>query len=362
MKQRPSFITFLGRIDGLPIAVVLLILYGVFVVTAPTVFTHAAIYMSFLETIPPELIVAFGLTLVITAGEIDLSFPAVIAFSGFVFTWVNNNFDPAWSAWAALVLALGAGALIGYINGIMVARIGVPSIMATLATQFFWYGITILLAGGLTVAIKDVTNNVFHKIFVSQIFGGDVFAGGIPVQAFWALGLGIFLWFLLNRHKFGEAVSFIGDNPNVARVMGINVEVTRIRLFTLHGVISAFAGIILTLDIGVFFPTQGNFLLPVMAAVFIGGTSIAGGAGSIAGTFFGAFVIGSLEAGIVATTISGYFVQVVEGLVMGASIILNAMLGEGRMAGVTNSLRRWGVPIGGNRREAALRQDDPASE
>ena len=362
MKQRPSVITFLGGIEGLPIAVVLLILYGVFIVTAPTVFLHAAIYMSFLETIPPELIVAFGLTLVITAGEIDLSFPAVIAFSGFVFTWVNNNFDPAWSAWAALVAALGAGALIGYINGIMVARIGVPSIMATLATQFFWYGITILLAGGLTIAIKDVTNNALHRIFVSQIFGGPVFAGGIPVQAFWALGLGVILWFILNRHKFGEAVSFIGDNPNVARVMGINVEVTRIRLFTLHGVISAFAGIILTLDIGVFFPTQGNFLLPVMAAVFIGGTSIAGGAGSIAGTFFGAFVIGSLEAGIVATTISGYFVQVVEGLVMGASIILNAMLGEGRMAGVSDSLRHWGIPIGLNRREEALTQDDPALE
>ena len=84
------------------------------------------------------------------------------------------------------------------------------------------------------------------------------------------------------------------------------------------GVIAAFAGLLLTLEINVFFPTQGSgFLLPTMAAVFIGGTSIAGGLGSIAGTFFGAYIIGSLEAGVVATTISGYWVQLIEGLVMG---------------------------------------------
>ena len=95
---------------------------------------------------------------------------------------------------------------------------------------------------------------------------------------------------------------FIGDNANVARVMGINVEATRIKLFTVMGVIAAFAGLLLTLEINVFYPTQGQgFMLPVMAAVFVGGTSIAGGLGSIVGTFFGAYIIGSLEAGVVAT-------------------------------------------------------------
>jgi simple sugar transport system permease protein len=82
-----------------------------------------------------------------------------------------------------------------------------------------------------------------------------------------------------------------------------------------------------------------------MASVFVGGTSIAGGAGSIVGTFFGAYVIGSLEAGVVATTISGYWVQTVEGLVMGAVIVLNALVGEGRVAAISNRLRHWGVPV-----------------
>ncbi len=81
---------------------------------------------------------------------------------------------------------------------------------------------------------------------------------------------------------------------------------------------------LLTLEMNVFFPTQGQgMLLPVMAAVFIGGTSIAGGAGVIVGTFFGSYIIGSLEAGVVATGISGFWVQLVEGLVMAGSVILN---------------------------------------
>lgn len=356
MKPVRSLLKFLGTLEGLPIALVLLVLYIVLILAAPTVFLHSLIYMSFLETVPPTLIVALGLTLVITAGEIDLSFPAVVALSGFAFSWAWKTFDPAYGAWIGIVLALAAGALVGYINGVMVARIHVPSIMATLAANFFWYGITILLAGGLSVALKGNQDNFVHQIFVSRLFDT------VPIQAFWALGLAVVLWFVLNRHKFGEAVMFIGDNANVARVMGVNVEVTKIRLFTMQGMIAAFSGIIVTLDIGVFYPDQGNFLLPAMASVFIGGTSIAGGAGSVFGTLFGAYIIGSLEAGVVATTISGYWVQVVEGVVMAAVIVLNALTGEGNMAALSSRLRHWSAPIQANPTVGLLQKDDTAPD
>src|SRR5258708_6916381 len=209
MNQRWSFFSALGRLEGLPIVIVLLVLYGALMLSAPTVFLRwpPLIYMSFLETVPPELIVALGLTLVITAGEIDLSFPAVIAFAGLAFSWAYR-LDPVWGAWFGIVLALAAGALVGYINGFMVARFHVPSIMATLASQFFWYGVTILLAGGLSVALKDTSNNFVHEMFVTRI------GGLVPAQALWTLALAVVLWFILNRHKFGEAVSFIGDNAN----------------------------------------------------------------------------------------------------------------------------------------------------
>jgi simple sugar transport system permease protein len=341
MKQKSSLFAFLGKIEGLPIALVLVLLYTVFLFTAPQVFTGYRIYMSFLQTVPPMLILALGLTLVITAGEIDLSFASVVAFSGFIFSWIYKTYDPYWAGavWVAIILALAGGALIGYLNGVLIAKIGVPSIMATLAAGFFWSGLTVLLAGGLSWNIKEIQSNIVHEIFTGRIFGV------VPAQAFWALGLTVFLWFILNRHKFGESLMFIGDNENVARVMGINVEATKIQLFTLNGLIAAFASLLLTIEMNTFWTTQGQgYLLPTMAAVFIGGTSIAGGEGLIFGTFFGAYIIGSLEAGVVATGIGGYWTALVTGVVMGASMVLNIFIGEGRFTGFSSRLRHWGIP------------------
>ena len=349
-----SLFKFLGRLEGFAIAMVLLVLYLALIIAAPTVFTHSLIYISFLETVPPTLIAALGLTLVITAGEIDLSFPAVVSLSGFALSWGWKTFDPTYGAWIGICLALGAGALVGYINGVLVARIGVPSIMATLAANFFWYGISILLAGGLQATLKGSESNFVHELFVGRLFGS------VPAQAIWSLALAVLLWFILNRHKFGESVMFVGDNANVARVMGVNVEATRIRLFALHGMIAAFSGIIVTLDIGVFYPDQGNFLLPAMASVFVGGTSIAGGVGSIFGTFFGSYVIGSLAAGVVATTISGYWVQVVEGGVMAAVVVLNAATDKGGLAQLLGRFRHWSAPVAGNSASELLQKDDTA--
>ncbi len=172
------------------------------------------------------------------------------------------------------------------------------------------------------------------------------------------LALTIVMWFILNRHKFGESVMFIGDNANVARVMGVNVEVTRIQVFTLMGAIAAFAGVILTMEMGVFYPTQGQgMLLPVMAAVFIGGTSMAGGVGVIVGTFFGSYVIGSLEAGVVATGVSGFWTQLVQGLVMGRSIVHQHLDGAGpvrRARRTVPSLGRDYAPGHGQRRSTPI--------
>jgi simple sugar transport system permease protein len=337
MRSQNSFLKFISKIEGLPVLGVLLILLSVFLITAPDVFTHYLIYMSFLQTVPPQLVLALGLTLVITAGEMDLSFPAVVALSGFVFSWFFKHWDSPFSPWVGFILALGAGALVGYLNGFLVARLRVPSIMATLASQFFWYGITILLAGGLQVDIGKIEVTPIHAIFTGRLF--DI----IPAQALWSLGLAILLWFILNRHVFGEAIMFIGDNPNVAQVMGIDVEATKIKLFTLMGVISAFAGLLLTIEINVFFPTQGSgFMLGVMATVFIGGTLISGGQGSIFGTLFGAYIIGSLQAGVVATGVTSYWVQSVMGLIMVLAVVINVLIGEGRMGEITSAFSRWG--------------------
>lgn len=329
MQQNKSilhrFLYISSKIKALPIFGVYAILLCIFMILSPKVFFRPLIYMSFLQTVPPQLILALGLTLVITAGEIDLSFSAVIAFSGFLFSYVYKySGQNEYAAWLALIAALAGGALVGFTNGLLIAKLKVPSIMATLASQFFWNGLTVLLCGGLSLNIKSIRGTFIHNVFVGRLFGL------IPVQAVWGLVLAIFLWFILNRHRFGESIMFIGDNPGVAQVMGVNIEQTKIKLFTLQGLLAGFAAVLLTLEMINFWSTQGTgFLLPVMAAVFIGGTSIAGGEGIIFGSFFGAYIIGSLEAGVVATGIGGYWVRLTEGLVMAGSMILNVIIKGG---------------------------------
>ena len=320
MKHLKVSIAKLVKIEGLTITSVFFALMIVFVITAPRVFTGYRIYMSFLQTVPPLLILALGLTLVITAGEMDLSFSAIIAFSGFVFCYIFRTFG---TPWLAFILALSSGALVGFINGWLVAKVGIPSIMATLAAQFFWNGLTILLSGGLSWNTKEIRPYFIHTLFVGRI------GGLIPAQSLWGIAVAVFLWFILNRHTFGEHILFIGDNEEVAKVMGVNVTATKIKLFVFMGVISAFAGVLLTLEMINFWTTQGaGLLLPTMAAVFIGGTSITGGYGTIIGSFFGAYIVGSLEAGVVASGIGGYWTRLVTGLVMAASVSLNIILNK----------------------------------
>ena len=214
-------------------------------------------------------------------------------------------------------LAIGAGAFIGLINGLIVAYVGVPSIIATLATQFFWGGITTVISGGLSYSLRTVDETSMWAVLVGKI-------GDFPIQALWAIGLAILLWFILNRHRFGEHVLFIGDNANVARVVGVNVDRERVKLFTLMGALAGFAAVLLTLENRNFFNTQGQgYLLIALASVFIGGTSIFGGQATIVGTFFGAFIISIIEAGLTATGIQGFWVRAVVGLVFLAAVIFH---------------------------------------
>jgi len=139
------------------------------------------------------------------------------------------------------------------------------------------------------------------------------------------------LWFILNRHRFGENILFIGDNMQVAQVMGVNVARMKIKLFTLMGGLSAFAAVLLTLEMTTYWTTQGSgYLLIVMASVFIGGTSIFGGEGTIIGTLFGSFIVGSIEAGIVASGLGGFWTRLIDGLVLIIAVSLNILISRGR--------------------------------
>jgi simple sugar transport system permease protein len=317
-------------LEGTAIIVVLALLIALFMVSAPRTFLGYRIYMAFLASVPPPLVLALGLTFVVIAGEMDLSFPSIVAFASYVFSALFKFHDLTFVA-VAVTLVLSAG--LGLINGIIVTELGIPSMIATLATLFFWGGLVTIISNGLTIAIPAVEDTLVHAVFAGRI-------GAFPVQSLWALATAGLLWFVLNRHPFGENVLFLGDNAKVAHVVGIPVVATRVKVFTLMGLLSGFAGILLTLETTTYFPNQGmGYLLIVVASVFIGGTSIFGGAGTIVGTVAGSLIVAMIEAGLVASGVQGFWTRFFIGVVFVASVTLNAALEDPDRVPILRRLR-----------------------
>jgi simple sugar transport system permease protein len=335
---------FFQRLEGLPIFIVFLLLLILFMYLAPEVFLRPFQYTTFLSTLPPVILLATGLTFIIGAGEIDLCFPAILGFSGFVFALVFKE-GPGWLVatfhagqesflgspfaadlvrWLGVLLALLSGLLVGFINGWLVAKIGIPSFIATLGTQFFWYGMATVLSGGKSYALRGAEESTVWAVLVGRPFAGSSvdWVQQLPIQSLWTAIIVVIMWFILNRHRFGEHTLFIGDSNDVSRVVGINVDREKIKLFTLMGALAAVAAIFLTLENKNYFGNQGQgYLLIAIASVLIGGTSIFGGRATIVGTVFGCFIIAMVEPGLVATGLTGAWVNTVRGLIFLVSII-----------------------------------------
>ena len=143
----------------------------------------------------------------------------------------------------------------------------------------------------------------------------------------WTVFVALLMGLLLNRHRFGAHVYLIGDNIESARLMGINVRQRKTALFVLMAVAAAFAGLIASLEVTYYWPTLGDgYLLTTIASVFLGGTSVFGGTGTIAGTLVACFIIGAINAGVVAIGLTGFWTQLIYGLIIVISVTLQTVL------------------------------------
>jgi simple sugar transport system permease protein len=293
------------------------LLWLIFIVLAPRTFLGDRIYLSFAETTPFFAIIALPLTMVIVTGDMDLSFPSIMALGmvGFVGIWNLTGSVVLGTAAALLV-----GALAGLFNGLLVTYVGIPSLVVTIGTQFFFRGLTLVLVDGRSYALVDTQASPAYEILVGRLFG-------IPMEFVWLVLAAVATWLLLNRHRLGQNAYVVGDNRQAAALMGIPIRRTRITLFVLTGLAAAFAGLLNSLQIVNFYPTMGDgYLLPTLAAIFVGGTSVFGGRGSIWGTFIGAFMIGGITAGIVAVGLTDYYTNLIYGAVVLISVSIHALL------------------------------------
>lgn len=297
-----------------------LALLGLFMLTGTRSFLSWPIYESLLSTIPLYGFMALSLTLVIAAGEMDLCFPSTVAVAGFVFALTALGTGQVWLGVLAATLA-GIG--IGLVNGFIIAYIGVPSIIATIGTQFFWRGAIMILSQGTALGLAELNDSVTHAVIIGRL------GGVLPMQAVWLILLAGALWLLLNRHPIGDTILFTGENSEIASRLGINVPLARLGIHTLMGGVAGFAGAVACLEMGSWWPTQGDgYMLLVFAAVFIGGTNVFGGSGKLYGTLIGLAIVGMIEAGIVSSGLSGFWTRAVHGMVIVFAVSCYAVLSD----------------------------------
>ncbi len=323
-----------ARRNALQIGIVFvaLFIWVLFLIGAPRTFMSFNIYNAFLITTPYFAMVAIPLTLVIITAEIDLSFGSIMAWgmTGFDVIYAGIQIPTPFGAigfagtqnfWVSFVACLLFGVFAGLINGLIVVKIGVPSLVATIGTQFFWAGMVILVTNAQGMGLTFLQDSALHVGLVGRV------GGVIPMQFIWMILIAIAVWFLLNRTQFGAHVYLTGDNMESARLMGVDVDRVKIVCFALVGLAAAFAGFVQSADLLFFWPTmgQGNFL-NTLAAVFLGGTSVFGGAGTVFGTFVAAFIINAINPGIVAVGLTQYYTQVIYGFIIVVSVALQAGL------------------------------------
>ena len=293
-------------------------LWFIFIVSAPRTFLAPQIYYAFMSTVPFFAIMAIPLTMVVIAREIDLSFTSIMAMGMVAFILTYNATT---SVALAFMAALGTGIFIGWLNGIIIVKFGIPSLVATIGTQFFWRGAVLVLSQGKSGSLIYVKESLLRPVLVGKI------SEEFPMQMLWLIIIAILGWVLLNRHKFGAHIYLIGDNIKSAELMGINTGRTRIMTFMLLGLVSAFAGVVASFHVAFFWPSLGEgYLLRTLASVFLGGTSVFGGTGTILGTFIGAFIIGAIEAATVAVGLTGFWTQLIYGLIIVLSVTMHAYL------------------------------------
>ena len=291
---------------------VFVVMMAVFLAANPRVFSEWNIYRSVLTTLPVALFLVVPLVFVVTAGEIDLSFPSMMGFSAWMFALVvQAGFSP----YLGVLAGVATGLVLGLMVGSIVVYFSLSSLVATLGMNFMLRGVIQIVTEGKSIALTPLAHSSAKTIFSSDVLG-------VPTQIGWGVAFVVFSGFLYNSHRFGAQVKIVGDNPDSARQMGIDVNLVRVKTFAFVGFGAALAGVFSTMINFTWWPTAGDgYLLPALASVFVGGTPTWGGVGTVVGGAIGAFIVSFIQTGVVGAGLSGFYVQFFNGLIIILSLI-----------------------------------------
>lgn len=304
--------------------------------------------VNFLEVSAQLGILAVAVSLLMIGGEFDLSLGAMIAFAGVVIAIPSTVLG--WPIWACVLLAFAAAVLVGYLNGLLVVKTGLPSFIVTLASLFILRGITL----GLTRLITGRTQipgirEIAAGDWLAPLFNGQIGAGvfawlaelgimavrpdgkpevqGFPISILWWIGLTALATWVLLRTRFGNWIFAVGGESNASRNTGVPVARVKICLFIMTASAAALFAAVQVLSVGSADTSRGlQKEFEAIIAVVIGGTLLTGGYGSAIGAAFGALIFGTVQMGIFYTGIDTDWFKLFLGLMVLLAVLFNTYI------------------------------------
>ncbi|WFU06098.1 ABC transporter permease (plasmid) [Rhizobium sp. CB3171] len=275
-------------------------------------------------------ILAIGMLLVILNGGIDLSVGSTLGLAGCIAGFLMQGvtlssfgvilYPPVW---AVVVITCALGAVVGAVNGVLIAYLRVPAFVASLGVLYVARGVALLMTNGLTYnnlgGRPELGNTGFDWLGFNRL-------AGIPIGVIVLAALAIICGLVLSRTAFGRWLYASGGNERAAGLSGVPVKRVKIIVYVLSGVCAAIAGLVLSSQLTSAGPTAGTtYELTAIAAVVIGGAALTGGRGTVRGTMLGAFVIGFLSDGLVIIGVSAYWQTVFTGAVIVLAVLMNSI-------------------------------------
>jgi simple sugar transport system permease protein len=270
----------------------------------------------------PELgIIALGMTLLLTAGEFDLSVGAVFALAPVVVMLLVQN--GGWDLGLALLLGLVICIAIGWINGILVTKVGISSFLVTLSMLLIVRGIALYITQGFPLKAWNQPGPLVTLLAGSFELGPF----RLYTSLWWFIALTMLSAYILNYAKVGNWISAIGSNRSAAVARGVPADKVKIGLFILTSVLAGLAGMISAFRISAASPVAGTgYELEVIAMVVVGGTALNGGRGTILGTVVGAFLLRAIRNGIVLIGVPGLAYNIFVGAIILVMLVLHALI------------------------------------
>jgi len=259
---------------------------------------------------------AIGVTMVLTCGEIDLSFGALQGLSAMVFAFLTHaGFG---NILVPILLTTLWNAALGAFNGTIVLRSHIPSFVATLGTMMIWMSLTLIISNAWPIFVEQ-------SEFERTLIGGRI--QGVPVMVIWMTVIGIIFWLLLEKTRFGNWTTATGGRQWAAEAAGVNTSRVKLLNFVLLAVLAGLAGIMNASSLRASNPDSGETLLfNAIAASVIGGTSLSGGSGTIIGAILGSMLIAIINDGLAVRGVPSFYFSAFVGAIIVLATIINHAL------------------------------------